>query len=60
MNDLLQRQRKFKLALLMFIVSTALVIADKLSGGEWVTMNVFIMGLYGASNVGAAWAGKSG
>ena len=51
-NDKLRGKRKFVVALLALCMSFVLALAGILAGGQWVTAIGFVVGLYGAANVG--------
>ena len=48
--------RKFTVAVLFWASATALCVAGRLDGGQYVTLASWVMGLYGAANA----AGKFG
>jgi hypothetical protein len=45
------RSRKFALTIAALIMSSIFLAVGKLAGSEWVTVTIFILGLYGAANV---------
>jgi len=45
------RSRKFALTIAALIMASVFLYIGKLAGSEWVTVTIFILGLYGAANV---------
>lgn len=43
--------RKFALACFASVASVALAYSGKISGGEWVTLQTLVLGIFGAANV---------
>lgn len=56
MNDDKYRSRKFRITCVLIAVASLALFLDKLSGSEFVTLATFILGIYGAANVGEKWA----
>jgi len=50
MNDRL-RSRKFTLSVTAFFMASIFLYIGKIAGSEWVTITIFILGLYGTANV---------
>ena len=45
------RSRKLGLSIAAMIMAAVFLYVGKIAGSEWVTVNIFILGLYGAANV---------
>lgn len=52
--------RKFQLTVASFVVCTVALFVEKLSGAEFIDIITMILGLYGLSNVGAAYVSNKG
>lgn len=50
--------RKWNLALVVLGIATAFVPLGYLTGEQWMRGALFVLGLYGAANVGDTWAEK--
>ena len=57
-NEKVKGKRKFTIALLALAMSFVLALSGIIAGSEWVTAIGFIIGLYGAANVGEHFSGK--
>jgi len=51
MNDLLKSNRKYKAFIVVFLMASAMLVFERLSGGEWVTLVIAVFGLYTGGNV---------
>lgn len=58
--DRLRRDRKYKAFWAVFLMSSAALFWDKLSGAEFVQLTTFVFGLYMAGNGFVHWANKEG
>lgn len=56
----LRGKRKFLIALLCWVGATTAVLLGRMSGGEYVMALSWLLGLYGASNVGEHFANRGG
>jgi len=56
--DKLARERKYKIFWGSFILTTALRVAEFITGDQWVTMGGTIFTVYMLGNVGAKFANK--
>ena len=56
MNKLVSR--KFQIAIFFSLIDAIGLFADKLTGGEFITLAVTIITTYGASNVASNFVGK--
>lgn len=56
---MMERKRKFLLALLALCMSFGLILLGKIDGDNWVMITSAIVGLYSAANVGE-WVAKKG
>jgi len=45
------RSRKFALTVSALIMASIFLYIGKIAGSEWVTITIFILGLYGTANV---------
>lgn len=54
----LRRDRKYKAFWGVFLLSCIALFFDKLNGGEWVDLVIFVFGLYMAGNVGSHYTQK--
>lgn len=43
--------RKLSLTIASLLLASGFLVADKLDGSEWVTVTIFILGMYKAANV---------
>lgn len=50
--------RKFFIAVSILVIATAALFTDQLDGGEFVTLSIAIIGIYGYHNVKAREAGE--
>ena len=50
MDDQIRRNRKFKAFLLVFLITTALLVFNRLTGEQYVEVIIFVFGLFMAGN----------
>lgn len=55
---MLTEQRKYTAFWAAFLMSSFMLVIDRISGDAWTDFMVFLFGLYMAGNVGARWAGR--